>query len=84
MRCPNTADEVLAWLNACAVRVDFQDLGTRVLREKNRVIVQYRVSSGVAAVGGRDLRAAVLEAAMRTEHGEDNRHRGSKLPFVRE
>jgi hypothetical protein len=59
MRRPNTADEVLAWLNACAVGVDFQDC-VHELREKNRVIVQYRVSSGVAAVGGRDLRAAVL------------------------
>jgi hypothetical protein len=68
LRRPETADEVLAWLNAHAQRVDFQDLGARVLREKNRVVVSYRVGSGaVAAVGGRDLASAVKKAAIRLD-----------------
>jgi hypothetical protein len=57
MKRPDTPEQILAWLEQFACRVEFQDLGAGVLREKNRVIVQYRESSGgVAAVGGRDLR----------------------------
>lgn len=68
MRRPSNADEILAWLNAHAARVDFQDLGARVLREKNRVVISYRVGSGAIAVcGGRDLREAVIKAATRLE-----------------
>jgi hypothetical protein len=66
MRRPATAEEVLAWLNDFGHTVHFQDLSARVLREKNRVILQYRGSSGaLATVGGRDLRGAVLKAAIR-------------------
>ena len=54
--------------DAHAARVDFQDLGARVLRAKNLVVVSYRVGSGaIAAVGGRDLREAVIKAATRLE-----------------
>jgi hypothetical protein len=68
MKRPETAEEILAWLNDFGHRIDFQHLSSRVLREKNRVIVQYRVSSGaIATVGGRDLQAAVIKAAVRLE-----------------
>ena len=68
MRHTDTADEVLAWLDACAVHVDFQDLGARVLREKNRVIFCTIGCQALSPrVGGRNLRDAVVRAAIRPE-----------------
>jgi hypothetical protein len=68
MSRPATAEDILDWLAAYACRVDFQDLNTSVRREKNRVILSYRVPSGaIATVGGRDLRSAVLKAVVRLE-----------------
>jgi hypothetical protein len=49
MKCPSTPEEVLARLNNFGHRVDFQDLGARVLKEKNRVISQFRAPSGSIA-----------------------------------
>jgi len=67
MRRPSSAEEILEWIDRFAFRVEIQDLSARA-RGKNRVIVQYRVSSGaIAACGGRDLRAAVIRAWIRLE-----------------
>jgi hypothetical protein len=75
MRRPDTAQEVLAWLDDFGYRIDFQDLGARVLREKNRVIVQFRVPTGaIATVGGRNLRAAVVKAAIRNDIYDQGKH----------
>jgi hypothetical protein len=68
MKRPDTPDEILQWLTAYACRVHFQELGNRVLREKNRVVIEYRVPSGaLATCGGRDLKQAVLKAAIRMQ-----------------
>jgi hypothetical protein len=68
MKRPDTPEEVLAWLEHFCQRVDFQDLSGAVVRAKNRVILQYCVPSGaVAAVGGRNVREAVLKAVIRRE-----------------
>jgi hypothetical protein len=67
MRRPSSAEEILEWIDRFAFRVEFQNLSARA-REKNRVIMQYRAPSGaIAAVGGRDLRSAVIRAWIRLE-----------------
>lgn len=64
----DTPAEILQWLTAYACRVHFQELNSRVLREKNRVVIEYRVPSGpIATCGGHDLPTAVIRAATRLE-----------------
>jgi hypothetical protein len=68
MRRPETAEEVLAFLENCVHKIEFQDFNGPLLRSKNRVLLSYRPASGiVATVGGRNVREAVLKAAIRRE-----------------
>jgi hypothetical protein len=75
MKTPDTPLAVLVWLNAHARRLDFQELVPSSTRRKNRVLLQFRDSSGaIQVVGGRNLWTAVQRAALRLNRPKELLH----------